>query len=335
MPRDIETITLKCLEKRPIRRYASASELTADLERFLDGKPVHARPVPAWERVGKWINRRPVHAALALMIVLATSGTLGILFGSGAWLRWHQEDKRDAVSIAERNTERHERSANETRIEAVRASERDHSARLRYALNSQVRLIHETLESGSAGVAAKILAAHAAAPGRPSPDGFAWRHVRSRFQPEITRLPPAGLDGLAVLKLAISPDGRTLASGISDGRVILWDLNTERVRHTLFHGIGPGHEVYYLAFSPDGRYLASGSPVNLVKIWDLATFAERATLPLERKGVRAHVDGVIQLRFADDANILAVFARGGTTASSRSGFGACLHPEASRSSRKS
>jgi eukaryotic-like serine/threonine-protein kinase len=310
LPRDLETITLKCLEKQPNRRYETATELTADLERFLEGKPVRARPVSALESAGKWVKRRPVHATLALVVTLAAAGIVGIVVWSGAWLRWHQEDKRDAVFLAERDTKRHERSAQETRIEAIRTSERDHSARLRYALNSQVRLIHETLESGSAGVAATMLAAHDPAPGRPVPDGFAWCHVRSLFRPEISRLPRAGLDGLAVLKLAISPDGRTLASGISDGRVILWDLKTERLCHTLLHGVGPGHEVYYLAFSPDGRYLATASPVNLVKIWDLATFTERATLPLERKGVRAHLDGVIQLRFADDANVLAVFAQG-------------------------
>ena len=55
---------LKCLEKRPDRRYASARELAEDLERFLDGKPVRARPVCLRRRAAKWAKRRPVHAAL-------------------------------------------------------------------------------------------------------------------------------------------------------------------------------------------------------------------------------------------------------------------------------
>ncbi len=63
LPRDLETIVRKCLEKRSARRYPEASELAADLQRFLDGKPVQARPVPVWEHAAKWAKRRPVHAA--------------------------------------------------------------------------------------------------------------------------------------------------------------------------------------------------------------------------------------------------------------------------------
>ena len=49
LPRDLETIALKCLEKRPARRYSKAIELSADLRRFLDGRPVNARPIAVWE----------------------------------------------------------------------------------------------------------------------------------------------------------------------------------------------------------------------------------------------------------------------------------------------
>ena len=301
---------LKCLEKRPIRRYARASELTDDLQRFLDGKAVHARPLSAWGHAGRWAKRRPAHAALALVVVLVLSSIAGMMLWSGAWLRWHRQDKEAAVHLAELDTERHERSTQETRFEAIAALERQQSNRLRHALNSQVKLTFETLESGSTGVAAAMLETHEPAPGRPAPDGFAWNYVRGLFRPETTRLPRAGLEGLAVLKLAISPDGRTLASGISDGRVILWDLQTERIRHTLVHGSGPGREVYYLAFSRDGRYLATASSPFAVKIWDLATRHELAVLPTEIKGERTHLRGVVQLKFTDDSKFLAVFAQG-------------------------
>jgi serine/threonine protein kinase len=65
VPRDLETICLKCLEKEPARRYATAAALAEDLERFLDGRPVVARPVSTWERVIKWARRRPGVAALS------------------------------------------------------------------------------------------------------------------------------------------------------------------------------------------------------------------------------------------------------------------------------
>ena len=59
VPRDLEVICLKCLEKDPVRRYASAEALAEDLERWLAGKPIQARATSAWERGLKWVKRRP------------------------------------------------------------------------------------------------------------------------------------------------------------------------------------------------------------------------------------------------------------------------------------
>lgn len=81
LPRDIETICQRCLEKSPERRYPTALALAEDLLRFQNGEPILARPVNAFQRLGKWCRRQPGLAALAtisllLLVTLAVGSTI-------------------------------------------------------------------------------------------------------------------------------------------------------------------------------------------------------------------------------------------------------------------
>lgn len=97
IPRDLEAICLKCLEKSPGDRYPTAGELAADLRRFLDKRPVVARRVDPLRRVVKWMRRNPALAALvALCMLLVVSGALV----SGYWYRTFQEKRETAVRVA-------------------------------------------------------------------------------------------------------------------------------------------------------------------------------------------------------------------------------------------
>jgi len=81
VPRDLETICLKCLEKLSERRYPSASDLADDLQRFREGSPIQARPVSALEKAAKWVRRRPwVAAAWGLGVFSLLSIVVGSFF---------------------------------------------------------------------------------------------------------------------------------------------------------------------------------------------------------------------------------------------------------------
>jgi serine/threonine protein kinase len=78
IPRDLETICLKCLAKEPLKRYASAGELAEELRRFQAGEPVRAKPVPAWERTLRWAKRQPAAAALLAVSLAAAVSLTGV-----------------------------------------------------------------------------------------------------------------------------------------------------------------------------------------------------------------------------------------------------------------
>jgi hypothetical protein len=77
LPRDLETICLKCLQKEPAKRYPYARALAEDLRLFLAGEPIRARPIALWERGSKWARRRPTLTALLLVSTMAVASLLG------------------------------------------------------------------------------------------------------------------------------------------------------------------------------------------------------------------------------------------------------------------
>jgi len=113
LPRDLCTITLKCLQKDPGRRYASAGELADDLQRFLQGKPIVARPVHTLEKCWRIMQRHPLPSLLlaASLVLLLALAVVGWQLHAAGW-KTHVEKERRRITEEQRNYARqqHEKS---------------------------------------------------------------------------------------------------------------------------------------------------------------------------------------------------------------------------------
>ena len=248
LPRDLETICLKCLRKEPARRYTSAEGLRADLERFLAGQPIEGRPPSTWERARGLARRRPGYAALLAVAVIMGLATIGGVATWTSWLQWHNRLLEAEVARADRQTKEAEKQARIAGEQAALVQGHLHAESLRRA--------HQAMKAHQIELAQDIL--HDDRPGLDGLDyrGFGWRYLWRQATRDIQQL--WGHQG-RMLGSAVSPDGRSLATVDLSGNVLIWDLAVGEILDrpsAAFSSPYPLHNI--TQFSRDGRFLAVG-----------------------------------------------------------------------------
>lgn len=297
VPRDLETICLKCLQKPLERRCQTALEFAEELRRHLNGQPILARPVSRTERLWRWCCRNPIVATLSatvmsLLIFLAVAGP--ILYFHEADLR-DQADKasedltetvedlkvseanaREATKLALDARAEAEAAESAAQLEVDRASLHAQAAKVakdqvvvsrdsirRNLYRAHMGIAHQAVLDSDVTRLDEVLNQYLPTDGETDLRGFEWYYLRHALHRENLSIP------YIVGLLSASPDGSILAVA-HGGQVTVLDSSTLQRAFSLASSELKG-ALYALAFSPAGDLIAAGDRNGTVVCWSLST----------------------------------------------------------------
>ncbi len=290
IPSDMETIVLKAISKNPADRYATASDLAADLQRYLDGHPIQARRPTVVQRAFKWSNRHKPLVATSVVLVLLT------MAGLAASIVLIAEQRNEAIAAGEREQEQR----------AAAQSERDRAQKNLYL--AEMRQAAYDLSAGSMRRLAETLERYEPRPGAKDFREWEWYYLSSQLprnglaespakaavnfsafcwtedpqrllaagDPFVSVWDPAELKQtrrLAQQESTIKTcdvhdaSGR-LATGAENGSIKIWELRTGRLTATLQ---SKGPPINWLGWSADGSLLATFDKAFRLVLWEVGT----------------------------------------------------------------
>lgn len=322
IPRDLETICLKCLEKEPALRYGNAQALAQDLERWLEGRPVLARPVGSAGQVWRWALRNPLPAALA-----SVSGVLLLAVAIGALVSARR------LELAHRETREQLRAALLAQAKSSQLTGRLGQRFDALSALRQAAAVRPGLELREEALAALAL-----------PDARIERKSDARFESNAAMAFDATLahyvvevaPGVVALRNAaddsdvrryaspagsprargiiFSPDDQRFAVRFADGLVQVFQVSGSEPLFTLTgRPFGQVHIYFVLdfAFTADGRELAVARPEGGVSFHEAASGLETGRMPAEFQPATLAVspNGEVVAAGALSGNALALFER--------------------------
>jgi serine/threonine protein kinase/WD40 repeat protein len=296
IPRDLETIVLKAIANNPSNRFSSATELSRELGRFLEGRPIRSRPLSLAERLWRWSRRNPALAAASLA---AAALAVLLLIGSVA-AAWIYRAQRDAVTTAQQDTaaSRDRALAAQRDTAASRdwalAAQRQSQAELGRTLVQQARAERLSGRVGRRAAALEALTkavAIAREVGAP-PEGLA------ELRDEV--IAALALDDIQPEQSwsGLETDQRLTAYAIEADRFVRVGQGGTIYVHrlsdrSLIKAVGAGRPLarFWPGFAPGGRFLHVYSGESDIELWDLERGEVPAAWPADARGVKPRADG--------------------------------------------